>query len=449
MQKYLLGIDLGNTKTEYLLCTTGGDFVDIYNVRSPGRDNYEKLMNGMRQQLSVLLERNGVRVDEIAAAGVGLAIPYKPEEKKDIAAMAERTLGIASIDISTDTGHGTYAYWLGKGVGIYSFASTGDITMGLTNENKWTSVGALRLFVGDEASGAYLYKKSVSLLYDFYYRCGEDSAAFPELIALLGLNVDDLHRSLKAIIGKTLSANAAGIIKIMDDNALAGDKVAMSLLDEAGECSGRSAAGCIRNMTFKEGAKAGPVPIVLVGSIWNKLIYDGMRDAFLRTVQALSGRSCTLRLPEAPPVVGGILRAKEKADGKGVTEDYRQIVLEATAINAAEKELSELVGGDYSDAEMLRLLVVNKKNRPQTAAKLEVDRLIMELTAKYPLLEGVGPGLASTLMPAVSSIMKGDCEKALSRMESASRQNKIAREDMAQYHRLAVACSEAAMTSNI
>jgi len=445
MPQYLLGIDLGNTKAEYLLCTAEGDFVGIYNVRSPGRESYEALLNGIKQQMSVLLERKGVKTDEIAAVGIGLAIPYKAEDKKGILSLAEQILGIGGVDVSTDTGHGTYAYWLGKGVGVYSFASTGDIAMGLTAENKWVSVGGLRLAIGGEASGTYLHRKAVSLMYDRYYRCGEDSIAFPELLTLLDLDVNDLHRSLKAMVGKPLSAKAAEIIKTMDECALAGDGVAMSLFDDAGECAGRSVAGCVRKMKFTPGrTEDRPIPIVLVGSIWNKPVYDGMRNTFHRTVQTLTGKECVLRLPEAPPVVGGVLRAKEKADGKSITEDYRRKVLETTAINASEAELASLREGDQDDAAMLRHLVIIKKNRPQVAAKLEIDRQILDLMAKYPLLKGVGANLAAALLPAVSAVMKNDCAKALSRLISASRHVEIAQGDMASYYNLVAAAGTAA-----
>jgi len=468
-QKYLLGIDLGNTKTEYLLCAPDGEAIDIYKAGSPGRESFAKLFDGMMQQLSVLLERNGIRTADVGAAGIGLSITYRAKEKKEITEMAKRIFGIGGIDISTDTGHGTYADWLGKGAGIYSFASTGDIAMGLTNENKWISIGGMRLAIGNEASGTYLYRKSVSLLYDYYCCCGKDSTAFPELIALLGLDASDLHRSLKVAIAGPLKKRSAEIIRIMDDSALAGDEVAMSLFNEAGKCAGRSSAGCIRSMTFREDAKDGPVPIVLVGSIWNKVVYDGMRQSYLRTVQELTGRACLPRLLEAPPAVGGALRAKEKADGKTVTEGCRKKALDSAALLATEKELANTDEGEgdrdcgqegdrdcgqdrdrdcgRDAADMLRRLVIVKKNKPLTAAKLETDRRILELLADYPMLRGVGADLAAALLPAIGSVMRGDFTKALERLGSASRHVTIAREDIAAYYSLAAACASAASAS--
>jgi len=385
MQKYLLGVDLGNTKTEYLLCTADGDFVDIHNTGSPAYDGFEDLVGKMKEQLDVLLSRNGIDAKDIEAAGFGLAIPYSPAQKTEIEGFIGSILGIENLHVSTDTGHATYAYWMGKGVGIYSFASTGDITMGMTMDNKWATVGGLRLSTGDEASGTFIHRRAVVLLYDHYYRCGKGSIVFPELISLLGLDADDLHRSLKVAIGNSLAKSAVGITKLMDDGAAAGDELAMSLFDGAGENAGRSAAGCIRSIGYdKWGTAERPVDIVLVGSIWNKIAYDGMRSAFFRTVQGLTGKECRIIMPEAPPVVGGVLRAKEASGSGRVAEQFRAKVLDDTALRSTEMEIAACRAGGCPDADLLRLLIVAKKNRPKAAAGLGVDAQICGVLAKFP-----------------------------------------------------------------
>ena len=445
MQGYLLGIDLGNTKTEYLLCTAEGEFVDIYNVKSPGRENMEAALSGVKRQMSVLLDRNNIGIGDVAALGIGLSIPHSTEAKPEIKNQAVKILGVSAIDVSTDTGHGTYAYRLGKGAGIYSFASTGDITMGMTLDGKWAIVGGLRLFAGDEASGSFLYRRALSLMYDHRYRCGGSSIAFPELIALLGLDESDLHRSLKSIAGDSLRAKSTEIIKIMDWAALAGDGIAMTLFKEAGESAGKSAAGCFANMgPMQDNAKDGPAPIVLIGSIWNRIIYDGMRDTFKYTVENLTGRECDLMIPEAPPVCGSVMKAKEAVDGKRVTEDFRARVLGSTALKSTEIEIAELSERGVQDCDILRQYIVIRKNRPKTAERLDVDRRIMELMSGYPLLGGVGAELASALMPAVCSIMRDEHEKAFALLASASSHINVKREHIEEYNNLLCACSAAA-----
>ena len=445
MDGYLLGIDLGNTKTEYLLCSAEGEFKDIYNVRSPGRDSFETAIKGIKKQLAVLLDRNNIGLNGISAVGIGLSIPHSQEERVEIKDIVKRILGVEHIDISTDTGHGTYAYRLGKGVGIYSFASTGDITMGLTFDSKWVIVGGLRLFAGDEASGSFLYRKSLSLLYDYHYRCGEFSTAFPELTSLVGIDESDVHRSLKNIPGNTLKAKSAEIIKVMDWAALAGDDVAMRLFDDAGESAAKAAAGCIVKMGFPQAdASSKPLPIVLIGSIWNKIIYDGMRDNFLRKTETLSGRGCSLVLPEAPPVTGGVMKAKEALDGKRVTEDFRTRVLDSAALRSTEMEIAALHDSGCQSCDVLRHYITIRKNRPLVAAKLEIDRRVSDMLSGYSLLKGIDVGLIAILLPAACSIMMEEDTKALALLASASKYITKEKGHVEAYNDLVNACLAAA-----
>jgi len=441
MQKYLLGIDVGNSKTEHLLCTTEGEFVGIYHVPSPSKSDYNKMIPCLKEQIKVLLERCNINVESISAAGFGIAQTYTPSQTSEIEELIKNIFGVEKIHFSTDTGHGTYAKWMGRGKGIYSFASTGDITMGCTTDNKWMIVGGMVVNPSGDASGAFLYKKAADLLNDYYYRCGKDSIVFPELISLLGLDETNLRKSLKEVKGSSLKKMSKDIISLMDDGALAGDEVAVQLFREAGISSGMSSAGCIKNMTFsKEITEKNPVQIVLIGSIWNKIINDNMRDAYKKTVQELAGMPCKISILEAPPVVGGVLKAKEALDGKRVTEDYRTKVLESTALGSTKADIAALQKDELPNIELLRYLVTAKKNKPQTAAILDIDEMICGMIKKHPMLKSVSADLASALYPAISSILLKDYKKAFDKIVSASAHLKIASEDVEAYNQLVTTC---------
>ena len=430
MQKYLLGIDLGNTKTEYLLCTAEGDFVDIYNVGSPSRKTYEVLIKGVKEQLDVMLKRNGISGDGIEALGIGLAMSYKPKDKEELESLIKKIIGVNKLDISTDTGHGTYAYWLGRGVGIYSFVSTGDITMGLSNENKWVTVGGIKLNVGVEACGDVLYKKALSMMYDYYCRCGKNSVAFPSILSLTGLDENDFHKSMKAGMG-TYKSKGKAINMLMDDAAQAGDEVARALFEDAGVIAGRNAAGCIREMTFKEdAARNKPVPIVLIGSIWNRLIYNGMRRAFMKTVQELSGRTCRFKMPEAPPVAGSVFKAAELFTGRSVSGDFRTKVLNETALKSTEKEMAGFSKDGLENAELLRFLVTVKHNRPNVAEKLDIEGRMLEAVSGYSELSGFDSDSICKYLPVITSVMSDNSARAFRYFISAYQAGSVPKGDL-------------------
>ena len=67
MSKYYLGVDGGNTKTDYLLCTADGGFKDVFRTGTCSHEAFENGYDGMEaamsEQLSRLLERNGIGID--------------------------------------------------------------------------------------------------------------------------------------------------------------------------------------------------------------------------------------------------------------------------------------------------------------------------------------------------------------------------------------------------
>ena len=64
MKKYIIGVDGGNTKTDYLLFDTDGNFVD--GLRSGTcsheglKDSFDGSYRVMKEQLEILFNRNNI-----------------------------------------------------------------------------------------------------------------------------------------------------------------------------------------------------------------------------------------------------------------------------------------------------------------------------------------------------------------------------------------------------
>ena len=73
MPKYFLGVDGGNSKTDYLLCTADGEFVDVFRTGTCSHerfdDGYDGMEKNMREHLAILFKRNNISVEDIASAG--------------------------------------------------------------------------------------------------------------------------------------------------------------------------------------------------------------------------------------------------------------------------------------------------------------------------------------------------------------------------------------------
>lgn len=324
MQKYYLGVDGGNTKTDYLLFTVEGEFVDLYRTGTCSHeqfsDGYDGMERVMKEQLSTLLDRNKLMVSDIAAAGFGLAGADLPGQVAELKRRVEKigfvryglfNDGILGIKGASDTG-----------IGLCAVNGTGTVIVGTNEKGQILQVGGVGALSGDYAGGGHIMRQAVALLYDKYYRYGPDSSMFDEIALLLGANPDDMLTVVSD--SEKLRTHSATIIQIAAKAAVAGDILAKGIFDDVGVSIGRSAAGCIQALSFE----SEPIDIVLVGSIWHKIPYAGMQAAFMQTVQELSGKKCNPIELKVPAAVGGVLWAKEIADGKLVPPDYRRELLE-------------------------------------------------------------------------------------------------------------------------
>ena len=337
MGKYLLGVDGGNTKTDYLLVSDGGAFVDVVRAGTCSHeqfgDGYDGMERAMRAQLALLFDRNGIGVGDILAAGFGLAgadLPGQIEAlKKRVEAIGFKRYGLFNDGILGIKGASD------SGVGLCAVNGTGTVVVGADEKGDILQVGGVGPLSGDFAGGGYISRQIITSLYEHYYRCGRDSAMFPRALDLLGAGPDGLLTTVSD--DDLLRRNTVGIIQIGAAAASDGDAVAKDIFDGVGASIGKSAAGCIRRLCFENhGGEGAPIDIVLVGSVWHKIGYTGMIEAFVRTARELSGKRCRPVKLEAPAAVGGVLWAREVADGAAVDPDYRKKLLEAVTIENYE-----------------------------------------------------------------------------------------------------------------
>jgi N-acetylglucosamine kinase-like BadF-type ATPase len=321
---YFLGVDGGNTKTDYVLCKTDGSFVNLLRTGTCSHeqfaDGFDGMERTMRAQLDVILSRYKITAADVAAAGFGLAgadLPWQVEElEKRVAAMGFARFGVANDGILGIKGS------CESGVGLCAVNGTGTVVLGADESGEILQVGGVGRLSGDAAGGGYIRDRIICALYDFYYRCGEDSVMFPHIMDIMKIKPDDLPELVYG--NEWLNKNMTEIIKAGVKAAAKGDAVAKSIFDGVGISIARSAAGCIRRLNFaKHGTPEAPIDIVQVGSIW-KVAYSGMNKIFLETVQKLSNKNCRIVTQKMSAAVGGVLWAKEILDGVVPCAKFRE-----------------------------------------------------------------------------------------------------------------------------
>jgi hypothetical protein len=133
MKKYIIGVDGGNTKTDYLLFDLEGNFVD--GLRSGTcsheglKDSFDGSYRVMKEQLEILFTRNNITVKDIAGAGFGLAGADVPYQKKKLNEIISK-IGFENFGMENDGFLGVKAA-SPNGCGVCSINGTGTVTVGM------------------------------------------------------------------------------------------------------------------------------------------------------------------------------------------------------------------------------------------------------------------------------------------------------------------------------
>lgn len=307
MKKYVIGVDGGNTKTDYMLYDVEGNYID--GIRS-GTCSHEGLSDGfegsyrvMSHNIGLLLSRNGLTIEDVEAGAFGLAGVDCPFQQKKLIEVVER-IGFKNYQVVNDGFLGIKAA-SPNGTGVCSINGTGTVNIGVDNKNNWFQIGGIGYVAGDEAGGSFLARAAVRATYDACFRFGKPTLIQKDVFEMYG--VDNYLDLRDVIINKRVDSKF--LVQSLFRRANEGDEVAIEILETAGWNMGKSIAGVIRELEFVE-----PINVILAGSIWAKATNDNMFNKFKETVFELTKKECEFIILKEPPVLGAILWALELAN---------------------------------------------------------------------------------------------------------------------------------------
>ncbi|RKP52952.1 N-acetylglucosamine kinase [Cohnella endophytica] len=324
---YVIGVDGGNSKTDYLLFDTQGRFVDHVNAGTCSHerfpDAYESAHRIMNENIKLLLERNRLSMNDVEAGAFGLAGADIPSQKDQLGRVVER-IGFTNYAVDNDSFLGIKAA-SEKGYGICSINGSGTVTGGISPSGRRLQIGGVGSeLAGDEAGGFYLARKVLRTVYDSFYRMGEDTSMADPVMELLGIPNREsfMEHAVEGVLKRTLPNTA--LMRILFSAADAGDAAAIGVVKHTARQLARSTAGCIRNLDFGE-----EVDVVLAGSVWIKAESPLLFDLYRAEVAGLTDRRCNFIRLRIPPATGAALWALELAHGQPVDSDTRRSVIEA------------------------------------------------------------------------------------------------------------------------
>ena len=323
--KYILGVDGGNTKTDYFLFDVNGNFVGSYRDGTCSHeglsDSFEGTYRVMKKAFDAFLPKYNVKIDDIASACFGLAGDDVPSQQAHLEEVIKR-LGFKKFVVVNDSMLGIKAGTT-NGYGACSINGTGTCAGGIGIDGKVLQIGGIGEITGDEGGGRFLSRKVVRAVYDEAFRFGEHTSLTD--IVFRGLNITSKFQLSEAIsevfFKRSFDYNMFTVACFEEANK--GDKVAIKLLTDMGECLARAAAGCVKNLNM------GTIPeVVLIGSVYVKGACPVLVESFKKKVNELLNINCKFNVLQVPPATGAIIWAKELYDNHFPSFEERQNIID-------------------------------------------------------------------------------------------------------------------------
>lgn len=323
MRNYIVGVDGGNSKTDYFLFDSDLNFIDAIRGGTCSHegliDSFEGSYRVMKENFDVLFRRNNIKYSDVAASVFGLAGVDTPYQKRRLEEVVSR-LGFKNYRVCNDSILPIKAA-TSYGFGVCSINGTGTCAGGIDKNGNYLQVGGIGEIVGDAAGGNWLGRRAITEVFNSFYRFGKKTMLEKDVFEFLEIT-DPLL--LVEAISANYSKNRRNLGKLcrkVFEYASLGDEVSINLLKEMADNLARSAGGCVTNLDFDD-----EVEVVLAGSVYVKGESPILIDTFKEKISQYTRKKCNTIILKAPPVCGAIIWAKELVDKKYPSLDNRKML---------------------------------------------------------------------------------------------------------------------------
>lgn len=300
---YFLGVDVGGTKTHAMIATEKGETIG-FGESGPGNHEsvgYDGLANALIESTGKALDSAGLRKDQIAAGGFGVAGYDWPSERQETLDTIAK-IGISGrVEAVNDTVVGLLA-GADAGWGVAVDAGTGDNCWGRNWEGKEAHMTGCGPTFGEYGgAGSLVFRAVQAVSYEWGHRGPKTklSAMFMEAANVSSL--DDLLEGLSQGRFWFDGDQAPRIFQVAE----AGDEVAKECIAWDARELGSSVNGIIRQLHFENLE----CDVVMIGSMFKG--GDLLIEPFKAEVRKTAPTAKFIKL-SVPPVVGGVILAMEQ-----------------------------------------------------------------------------------------------------------------------------------------
>jgi N-acetylglucosamine kinase-like BadF-type ATPase len=321
--RYYLGADLGATKTHTLIVDETGRALG-FGTSGPGNHEsvgYDGMFQSMQNGMEQALRAAGLKKEDIAGAGFGVAGYDWASENEPTAAVIDRLELKAPYKFVNDAVPGLVA-GAEEGWGVVVVSGTGSNCRGWDREHKREGrVTGHGVLMGEGAGGTELMHRCMQIVGYSWSKRLPKTALSDAIIAHVGAkDLEDLMRGYTTHEYQV----GAGAARIVFRVAEEGDEVACDLVRWAGNELGEMANAVIRQLEFENLA----FDVVMTGSMFEggEMLIEPMRA----TIHKLAAKARLVRL-RVPPVIGAVMLGME-AGAMPVTPEMRNRMNETISI---------------------------------------------------------------------------------------------------------------------
>jgi N-acetylglucosamine kinase-like BadF-type ATPase len=320
-KRFLLGVDVGNTKTHALIASLTGEVVGFAEI---GCGSYEMLgpegyADALWEVTDLALQDAGIVKNDLAGMGFGIA-GYDWPCERPIMERGINTLGIdAPYDYVNDAVIGLLA-GAQAGWGVAIDAGTGNNVRGRDQNGHTGRITGNSARFGEFGGASELILKAMMAVTYAWTQRGPKTALTQVFMDYAEVETEDALIEGLAMEQIHLSPFLAqDIFRLSAD----GDQVAQDLIQWSARELGENTNAVIRQLGFQDQA----FEVVLIGSLFNagKAYISPLRA----TIQRFASQASLVRLT-VPPVVGSVLLAAEAADIE--PGQIRQALIKSTEV---------------------------------------------------------------------------------------------------------------------
>jgi len=269
MTEYVIGIDIGATKSHLALFDSDGNLIDFgrwgclnYEVM-PGL--YSQFENEFGQFVSQVLSKNGMTMKQIAYSVLGVGGIDTRTQHGIISRILEKQ-GFERFTLANDSFLGIPA-GTPKGIGICAINGSGCVLGGINKEGAMMQIGGVGSITADYGGGGYIGARVVSAVYSELFRRGEPTCLTSILFEKLGITskydyVETIHKKIFEEGFKISSCTRMVFEAVKHD-----DRVAIAMLNDIAVNYANGISCMIEELHFPPGDE---LNIVFAGSVFVK-----------------------------------------------------------------------------------------------------------------------------------------------------------------------------------